>query len=120
MAVQGDWQLLGDGQEHLRCPITLAMYRDPVVIESGNTYERAAILLHWAKRGHPHDPLNNTTLASDIMLVNWDKRRQVQDFIVQRRALQPDYVPEGWDTVNVEVPPLPPKLLTPVACFHNF
>merc|ERR1719420_2303716 len=105
MAVQGDWQLLGDGQEHLRCPITLAMYRDPVVIESGNTYERSAILLHWAGRGQPHDPLNNTTLSCDIMLTNWDKRREVQDYLVQRRANCPNFIPEGWDSANVSIPP---------------
>lgn len=131
MAVQGETapqvgQLLEDGwasadipgQEHLRCPITLGMYRDPVVVESGNTYERSAILLYWAKRGHPHDPLNNTMLSSDVMLANWDKRRQVQDYIVLRRAHCPGYIPEGWDTVNVHIPPPPAtESIRPASCF---
>lgn len=123
MAVQDEAsQQFGDGQEqeHLRCPITLALYRDPVVVESGNTYERSAIILHWAKRGHPHDPLNNTALTSDVMLPNWDKRRQVQDFLGHCRAKCPSYVPDGWDTVNVHIPQPAPFFVTPLGCFQNF
>lgn len=93
----------GDGPERLRCPITLLMYRDPVVVESGNTYERSAIQVHWKRKGCPHDPLNNTVLRSTTMLPNWDKRREVQDFLMRRRAQCPDYIPEGWGC-SIEVP----------------
>mmetsp|Transcript_138175 Transcript_138175/g.240386 ORF Transcript_138175/g.240386 Transcript_138175/m.240386 type:complete len:474 (-) Transcript_138175:200-1621(-) len=96
-------QSIGDGPERLRCPITLLMYRDPVVVESGNTYERSAIQVHWKRKGCPHDPLTNTLLRSTTMLPNWDKRREVQDFLVICRARCPDYVPEGWGG-SIEVP----------------
>lgn len=41
--------LLQDISEELRCPLTLARFRHPVVASDGNTYERAAIR-RWARR----------------------------------------------------------------------
>eukprot|EP00523_Entomoneis_sp_CCMP467_P011199 CAMPEP_0168729020 /NCGR_PEP_ID=MMETSP0724-20121128/5982_1 /TAXON_ID=265536 /ORGANISM="Amphiprora sp., Strain CCMP467" /LENGTH=477 /DNA_ID=CAMNT_0008775879 /DNA_START=44 /DNA_END=1475 /DNA_ORIENTATION=- len=41
-------KLQEDGPPHeLCCPITFELMTDPVVIESGHTYERAAITQHW-------------------------------------------------------------------------
>ena len=38
-----------DEPEHLLCPITRAMFRDPVFVPaSGNTYERAAVARFWS------------------------------------------------------------------------
>ena len=39
--------------ENLICPITLEVFKDPVIIEDGNTYEREAILKY----------LNNNNLS---------------------------------------------------------
>jgi leucine-rich repeat protein SHOC2 len=40
--------------EVLMCPITRTIFRDPVmVLESGHTYERRAILLHFERNGVP-------------------------------------------------------------------
>ena len=45
--------------EELMCPITHAMFRDPVmVVESGHTYERSAILEHFEQRNEAKDPLH--------------------------------------------------------------
>ena len=38
--------------EALMCPITRAVYRDPVMVfDSGHTYERSAILAHFERNG---------------------------------------------------------------------
>ena len=43
--------------EELMCPITRAMFRDPVmVVESGHTYERSAVLAHFEQRNGGQGP----------------------------------------------------------------
>lgn len=86
--------------EHLRCPILHTLYRDPVfVIDSGNTYDREAILGFWSTSPEPRDPLTNTVLPSTEVRTNWGVRREVQTFLDRH----PDFLPEGWD--SRELPP---------------
>ena len=43
--------------EELMCPITRTMFRNPViVVDSGHTYERSAVLSHFERNG-AKDPL---------------------------------------------------------------
>jgi len=87
--------------EWLLCPITHAMFRDPVVVaDSGNTYERSAILAYWREHRNPRDPLTNVNLKNNILVINRDKRREVQDFLDRH----PDYTPVGWDCREVPCP----------------
>lgn len=83
----------------LLCPITHTMFRDPVFTDSGNTYERFAIVQYWTQQGEIRDPLHNTLLKSASLKPNWDKRRDVVEFLQE----WPDYCPEDWMTR--EVPP---------------
>jgi len=62
--------------EHFCCPITLAPMREPVIVPSGHTYERAALLEHLLK--HPMDPLTNEALTAEQMRPN----RALKDAIV--------------------------------------
>lgn len=89
----------------LLCTITEVMFRDPVVLaESGNTYERAAIMDWWRTQGNKlRDPRTNAYLMTGELVTNWDKRREVEEFLTEN----PSYIPEGWSTR--EVPPLVPK-----------
>ncbi|CAD7959217.1 unnamed protein product [Amoebophrya sp. A120] len=81
-------------QDLLFCPITMELFRDPVVIASGNTYDRVAIERHF-KAGNVKDPLTNQELPSCFMITNWDKRRQVQQYLEKKG---PSFVPEGWES----------------------
>lgn len=94
--------------QHLLCPITQVLFRDPVfVIDSGNTYDRDALLRYWARVGEARDPLTNVSLASREVRTNWDARRQVQAFLDER----PAYVPDGWDSRELLPPDRPaPRL----------
>ena len=79
--------------EELLCPITRTMFRDPVVaVDSGHTYERSAILLHFRRSG-PKDPLTRRTLNSTKVMTNWAMRNVVQAWLDGH----PDATPDGWD-----------------------
>ena len=111
--------------EHLCCPVTRGLFRDPVFVpESGTTYEREALKSFWATlatargaeeenaggeamgRGHAarprrlRDPFTNRLLRSTRVYTNWDKRREVQAFLSEH----PDFVPPGWDGHDVPPP----------------
>ena len=80
--------------EVLLCPITRVMFRDPVmVVDSGHTYERSAILSHFERNG-AKDPLTRRALSSTKVMTNWAMRNVVQDWLDKH----PDVTPDGWDS----------------------
>lgn len=97
----------GEGEEEpswLLCPITQAIFRDPVfVVDSGNTYDRSAVLGYWARVGEARDPLTNVRLGSREIRTNWDVRRNVQAFLDKH----PTQHPEGWDSREMLPPDRP-------------
>lgn len=52
-----------------RCPISLDLMRDPVVIATGQTYDRASISL-WIESGHNTCPKTGQTLAHTELVSN--------------------------------------------------
>ena len=81
--------------EELMCPITHAMFRDPVmVVESGHTYERSAILEHFEQRNEAKDPLTRRALSSTKVMTNWAVRQIVQAWL----GKHPSVTPDGWDS----------------------
>jgi leucine-rich repeat protein SHOC2 len=80
--------------ELLMCPITRAVFRDPVmVVDSGHTYERSAILSHFERNG-AKDPLTRRALSSTKVMTNWALRNLVQDWLDKH----PGVTPDGWDS----------------------
>jgi leucine-rich repeat protein SHOC2 len=80
--------------EELICPITLNMFRDPVmVVESGHTYERSAILSHFRRNG-AKDPLTGLALSSKKVMTIWAVRQIVQAWLDKH----PGVTPDGWDS----------------------
>ena len=68
--------LLGCDQEvqvsypkHLVCPLTLALFVDPVITPEGETYEKAAILEHL-RSGTNYDPFSYKELKEEELRVN--------------------------------------------------
>ena len=81
--------------EELMCPITHAMFRDPVmVVDSGHTYERSAILEQFEQRNEAKDPLTRRALSSTKVMTNWAVRQIVQAWLDKH----PDVTPDGWDS----------------------
>ena len=69
-------ELLGSDQEvqvsypkHLVCPLTLALFTDPVITPEGETYEREAILEHLSS-GKNYDPFSYKELKEEELRVN--------------------------------------------------
>ncbi|EKX54794.1 hypothetical protein GUITHDRAFT_54844, partial [Guillardia theta CCMP2712] len=61
------------------CPITHEVMENPVlVIESGHSYEEAAIL-HWFS-SHRTDPLTNISLSCLAFVDNHTLRNAIQEF----------------------------------------
>ena len=80
--------------EELICPITRTMFRDPVmVVESGHTYERSAILSHFRRNG-AKDPLTGLALSSTKVMTIWAVRQIVQAWLDKH----PSVTPDGWDS----------------------
>ena len=80
--------------EELMCPITRTMFRDPVVVvDSGHTYERSAILSHFGRNG-ARDPLTRRALSSTKVMTLWSMRNVVQAWLDKH----PGVTPDGWDS----------------------
>ena len=85
---------LDDEPEELMCPVTRAMFQDPVmVVESGHTYERSVILDHFQRSG-AKDPLTRRVLSSTKVMTNWAMRNVVQAWLEKH----PGVTPDGWDS----------------------
>jgi len=79
--------------DHLLCPITRDMFRDPVIlIESGHTYEKAAIQQHLRLRRT--DPRTNVRVQSIALSTNMAIRMAVDAWL----ADNPGVTPDGWDS----------------------
>jgi hypothetical protein len=51
------------------CPITDELMETPVILSSGHTYEKSAIVSHFKVNG-PTDPLTRETVDPNILIVN--------------------------------------------------
>ena len=69
--------------EDLTCPITCAVFVDPVSLSNGSTFERSAIT-EWL-RTHNTDPLTNTVLSSKRLTNNTAVKALAQR-LTERRA----------------------------------
>ena len=88
--------------DHLLCPITRDMFRDPVIlIESGHTYEKAAIEQHLRYRRT--DPRTNVRVQSIALSTNMAIRMAVDAWL----ADNPGVTPDGWDSRELLAPSLP-------------
>ena len=80
----------------LQCPITLCLFREPVVIDSGHTFERAALLETW--RTKPGlCPLTGLVLKNRQLSPNLIVREQVQEWL----EANPGVVPQGWSSAEL-------------------
>ena len=83
----------------LLCPITHEMFRDPVVvIASGQTYERSAILRHFRIRNT--DPCTNEIVYDKKLVQNVQTRKSVQHWLEANQGK----TPSGWESRDVPSP----------------
>ncbi|XP_021291730.1 U-box domain-containing protein 16 isoform X1 [Herrania umbratica] len=67
-----------------RCPISLELMRDPVVVASGQTYDRESIN-HWIESGHNTCPKTGQTLAHISLIPNCALRNLIAMWCREQR-----------------------------------
>ncbi|CAI8598098.1 unnamed protein product [Vicia faba] len=82
--------------EELRCPISLQLMSDPVIIASGQTYERACIE-KWFNDGHNTCPKTQQKLAHLSLTPNYCVKGLVASWCEQNRIPVPEGPPESLD-----------------------
>lgn len=74
---------------HLICPITQALFRNPVICGDGHTYEEDAIV-HWWTTNRLTSPLTNQPLTSQLLIPNRAIRQAVEDWTTAQDTETPD------------------------------
>ncbi|CAF2074653.1 hypothetical protein Bca4012_089267 [Brassica carinata] len=82
--------------DDFRCPISLEMMRDPVIVSTGQTYERTCID-KWIEAGHSTCPKTQQALTSTTLTPNYVLRSLIAQ----------------WCEANDIEPPKPPSSLRP-------
>lgn len=82
--------------EELRCPISLQLMYDPVIIASGQTYERICIE-KWFSDGHNTCPKTQQKLPHVCLTPNYCVKGLVTSWCEQNGVMVPDGPPESLD-----------------------
>lgn len=82
--------------EELRCPISLQLMHDPVIIASGQTYERICIE-KWFSDGHSTCPKTQQMLSHLCLTPNYCVKGLVSNWCEQNGVSVPDGPPDSLD-----------------------
>jgi hypothetical protein len=82
--------------EELRCPISLQLMHDPVIISSGQTYERICIE-KWFSDGHNTCPKTQQKLSHLSLTPNYCVKGLIASWCEQNGVSVPDGPPESLD-----------------------
>ncbi|KAL8161700.1 hypothetical protein V2J09_013189 [Rumex salicifolius] len=82
--------------EELRCPISLQLMYDPVIIASGQTYERVCIE-KWFSDGHSTCPKTQQQLSHLCLTPNYCVKGLIASWCEQHGVPAPDGPPESLD-----------------------
>lgn len=82
--------------EELRCPISLQLMYDPVIIASGQTYERVCIE-KWFSDGHDSCPKTQQKLPHLCLTPNYCVKGLIASWCEQNGVPVPDGPPESLD-----------------------
>ncbi|KAF8377564.1 hypothetical protein HHK36_030946 [Tetracentron sinense] len=77
---------------HFRCPISLELMRDPVTVNTGQTYDRASIE-SWVSTGNTTCPVTRLQLSDFNLIPNHTLRRLIQDWCVANRSFGVERIP---------------------------
>ncbi|KAJ0681934.1 putative U box domain, armadillo-like helical, Zinc finger, RING/FYVE/PHD-type [Helianthus annuus] len=77
---------------HFRCPISLELMTDPVIVGTGQTYDRSSIE-SWIATGNTTCPVTRLPLTDFTLIPNHTLRRLIQDWCVANRSNGVDRIP---------------------------
>ncbi|KAK1439934.1 hypothetical protein QVD17_05759 [Tagetes erecta] len=100
---------------HFRCPISLELMRDPVIVGTGQTYDRSSIE-PWMATGNSTCPVTRLPLTDFTLIPNHTLRRLIQEWCVANRSYGVERIPtpkQPADPVTVR------SLLNQAGCESN-
>ncbi|KAL7600452.1 hypothetical protein Lser_V15G24664 [Lactuca serriola] len=77
---------------HFRCPISLELMMDPVIIGTGQTYDRSSIE-SWVATGNTTCPVTRLPLTDFTLIPNHTLRRLIQEWCVANRSYGVERIP---------------------------
>ncbi|KAK9056657.1 hypothetical protein SSX86_024019 [Deinandra increscens subsp. villosa] len=77
---------------HFRCPISLELMRDPVIVGTGQTYDRSSIE-SWVATGNTTCPVTRLPLTDFTLIPNHTLRRLIQEWCVANRCYGVERIP---------------------------
>ncbi|KMZ69622.1 U-box domain-containing protein [Zostera marina] len=80
---------------HFRCPISLDLMKDPVILSTGITYDRSSIE-EWVDNGNTRCPVTNQVLSSsncNDLTSNITTRKMIQEWCVANRSYGIERIP---------------------------
>ncbi|GMH27946.1 hypothetical protein Nepgr_029789 [Nepenthes gracilis] len=83
LRVGDDNEYLSSCPERFRCPLSKSLMRDPVIIATGQTYDRPFIQ-KWLKEGHRTCPQTHQVLSHTILTPNHIIREMISDWCENR------------------------------------
>ncbi|XP_071691738.1 U-box domain-containing protein 26-like [Rutidosis leptorrhynchoides] len=89
---------------HFRCPISLELMTDPVIVGTGQTYDRSSIE-SWIATGNTTCPVTRLPLTDFTLIPNHTLRRVIQDWCVTNRSYGVERIPtpkQPADPVTVQ------------------
>ncbi|KAL5562186.1 hypothetical protein UlMin_031933 [Ulmus minor] len=78
--------------DEFRCPLSKELMRDPVIVSTGQTYDRPFIQ-KWLKAGNRTCPLTQQVLSHTILTPNHLIREMISQWCKDRGIELPDHVP---------------------------
>eukprot|EP01018_Ginkgo_biloba_P016392 Gb_11650 [translate_table: standard] len=84
---------------HFRCPISLDLMRDPVVLCTGQTYDRSSIE-KWLASGNTTCPVTMQKLQDYNLIPNHTLRRLIQEWCVANRCKGIERIPTPKQPVD--------------------
>jgi U-box domain len=79
----------GEIPEEFICPLTLSLMKDPVMVQSGRSFERKAIF-EWLGRGNNTDPLTRQELHLHNLVTNYALQTRIQRWKNEQQRLADD------------------------------
>ncbi|XP_058099181.1 U-box domain-containing protein 13-like [Magnolia sinica] len=92
--------------DDFRCPISLELMKDPVIVSTGQTYERSCIE-KWLEAGHTTCPKTQQTLSGTALTPNYVLRSVIAQWC-EANGMEPPKRPG-----NSSRPTKPPSVCTP-------
>ncbi|KAK7320584.1 hypothetical protein VNO77_30203 [Canavalia gladiata] len=87
--------------DEFRCPISLDLMRDPVIVSSGHTYDRTSIA-QWINSGHHTCPKSGQWLIHTALIPNYALKSLVQQWCYDNNVPVNEPMTEGNNKKNMK------------------